>query len=60
VHIGPSSDFSGIQAGMSEIRTKSDYPQAPLDVVFAAKHVIQNNGNTAMTCLLDRMLMVSG
>jgi len=36
VHIGPSSDFSGIQAGMSEIRTKSDYPQAPLDVLNAA------------------------
>jgi hypothetical protein len=36
VHIGPSSDFSDIQAGMSEIRTKSDYPQAPLHVLNAA------------------------
>jgi len=36
VQIGPSSDFSDIQAGMSEIRTKSDHPQAPLDVSNAA------------------------
>jgi hypothetical protein len=36
VHIGPSGDFSDIQAGMSEIRTKSDHPQAPLDVSNAA------------------------
>jgi len=37
VHIGPSSDFSDIQAGMSEIRTKSDHPQVPLDVLNAAE-----------------------
>jgi hypothetical protein len=36
VHIGPSSDFPDIQAGMSEIRTKSDHPQIPLDVLNAA------------------------
>ena len=37
VHIGPSSDFSDIQAGMSEIRTKSDHPQVALDVLNAAE-----------------------
>ena len=31
-----TGDFSDIQAGMSEIRTKSDHPQAPLDVSNAA------------------------
>ena len=36
VHIGPSGDFSDIQAGMSEIRTKSDHPQVALDVLKAA------------------------
>ena len=36
VQIGPSSDFADIQAGMSEIRTKSDHPQIPLDVLVAA------------------------
>ena len=36
VHIGPSGDFSDIQAGMSEIRTKSDHPQVALDVLNAA------------------------
>jgi hypothetical protein len=36
VQIGPSGDFSDIQAGMSEIRTKSDHPQAPRDVSNAA------------------------
>ena len=37
VHIGPSSDYSDIQAGMSEIRTKSDHPHVPLDVLKAAE-----------------------
>ena len=36
VQIRPSSDFSDIQAGMSEIRTKSDLPQVALDVSNAA------------------------
>jgi hypothetical protein len=36
VHIGPSGDFSDIQAGMSEIGTKSDHPQVALDVLKAA------------------------
>jgi hypothetical protein len=36
VHIGPSSDFCDIQAGMSEIRAKSDHPQVALDVLKAA------------------------
>ena len=35
--IGPSGNFSDIQAGMSEIRTKSDHPQAPRDVLNAAQ-----------------------
>ena len=34
--IRPSSDFSDIQAGMSEIRTKSDHPKFPRDVSNAA------------------------
>ena len=40
VHIGPSGDFSDVQAGMSEIRTKSDHPQIPLDVLNAAEQDI--------------------
>jgi hypothetical protein len=47
VHIGPSGDFSDIQAGMSEIRTKSDHPQVALDVLNAAKHDIQASMKTA-------------
>jgi hypothetical protein len=45
VQIGPSGDFSDIQAGMSEIGTKSDHPQVTLDVLKAATsdlHILQS------------------
>jgi hypothetical protein len=43
--IGPSGNFSDIQAGMSEIRTKSDHPQAPRDVLNADQTKTASEGS---------------
>jgi hypothetical protein len=42
VHIGPSSDFSDIQAGMSGMRSKPAVPSHPVYVSVAAKTEVQN------------------